>query len=215
MFRREKIPYIAVAKPVDPRFQKVRARLRKAVFPITSALIFIATTGAGYVLDGNAYRAGSRLQGARAMLDDARQDAGKLHALGAVFLDLARVRTFLDIGTARRALVDDPVVGKVDYATFERLQGAFFDGPAREAYIDRSLARIGIDRTPGILETIAGPSSTRPEYAPQPDVLADLVARNLVLGDAVAACRSKVSMKNCLPDEIAARAGHIRKEFEK
>lgn len=215
MFRREKIPYIAISKPAHPRLLRARARARKALFPTFCLVLFAATLFSGYALDGSANRAQIRLQGAVAMLDDARQDAGKLHALGTVFLDLGRVRTYLDPDTARRALADDPIIGKVDYGTLDKLQTAFFDGPARETYINESLTRIGIGAAPGIVETISGPSADRPEYAPRPDLLADLVARTLVLSDAVASCNGKSPMENCLPDEIATRALHIRKEFAK
>lgn len=215
MFRREKIPYIAVSKPAHPLVLKMRARLRKAFFPAIAILVFAATASSGYVLDGSAHDAHVRLEGAVAMLDDARQDASKVNALGTVFLDLGRVRTYLDIETARRALVDDPVIGKIDYGTLEKIHDAFFDGPAREAYINESLERIGVDRTPGIAETLFGSSPWRAGNISRPDILADLVARNLVLGEAVSFCNGKAQMKNCLADEISVRAGRARKEFGK
>lgn len=213
MFRREKIPHIAVDKDIrTARYERCKNMLAKIGRLVAPAIVFLTLMAAGYALSDGPLRAKTELAGSRAVLQSAEQEVRKRIAMGEVMMDLGRVQTGLDILTARRALAADPVIGKIDYDILERIRHAFIDGAPRRTYLAMQATNAGLASGPRMSEIMFGPQETEVHIQDE-DLLAELVARELALPAAFSACGSEEDIETCLSSELPRQSAQVRKEF--
>lgn len=213
MFRREKIPHIAVDKDIrSARYERSKKMLARIGALAAPAFAFLSLMTAGYVLSDAPLRARTELAGSRAVLQDAEQEIRKRIAMGEVMLNLGRVQTGLDISTARRALASDPVIGKIDYDVLERIRHAFIDGAPRRTYLAMRATSLGLNSAPQASEIVFGPQEIKAQIQ-DADLLAELVAREIALPAAFSECGGQEDIETCLSRELPRQSARIRKEF--